>query len=222
MAGKTATEELELIDVGGDEGGFPPGDLGPNGDAGGSAALPQRIYLTGIWLALASILMFFMALTSSYIVRKGLSTDWVALPLPPILWLNTVVLLVSSLTIERARRSLARHLVGDFHRWWGITTALGGMFLAGQLVAWRQLAAAGVYLSTNPSSSFFYLLTGTHGAHLLGGIVALVYVGFRGRREDVRPGTRPSPHTVATMTSVYWHFLDGLWVFLFLLLLLGR
>ena len=216
MATKTATDELELLDVGG-PGGFGPEGFGHPG-GGGGGAVPQRIYVTGIWLALASILMFFTALTSSFLVRKGLANDWVPFALPRILWGNTAVLLLSSVSVERARRRLGQRAVGEFRRWWGLTTALGLVFLAGQLVAWRQLAAAGVYLASNPSSSFFYLLTGAHGAHLLGGVLALFYVGFR---KSAAEG-RLSQQTAVTVVSIYWHFLGGLWVYLFLLLHWGR
>jgi cytochrome c oxidase subunit 3 len=216
MPGNSVTEEIDIQDVGtggGDLAGGPggPGGEGPGGAAG---AVPQRIYLTGMTMGLAAILMFFMALTSAYIVRKGTQHDWMPIPLPRILWLNTLVLLVSSWTIEKARLQATR--VG-FRYWWGVTTALGGLFLLGQLLAWRQLAAAGVYLASNPSSSFFYLLTAAHGAHLLGGMVALLYVGWRSwQRAHVTPAT------AAEVVAVYWHFMDGLWIFLLLLLYLGR
>lgn len=210
MTAKTATEELELIDVRGGERGP---DLG-GGGGGQRAPVPApQVYLTGIWLALAAILMFFLALTSAFIVRKGISTDWVSIPWPRLLWANSAVLLISSATLERARRLLAAGQARAFHRWWGITTVLGVVFLAGQVAAWRELAAAGVYLSTNPSSSFFYVLTGAHGAHLLGGVLALLWVGVRAR------ANRPAAVQAA---SIYWHFMGALWVFLFLLLQLGR
>ncbi|MGH9862919.1 MAG: cytochrome c oxidase subunit 3 [Candidatus Acidiferrales bacterium] len=218
MTAKTATEELELTDVGHDEHG--PDEPRSGGNGGGAAlpAMPQHAYLTGIILALAAITMFFLALTSSFIVRKGLADDWVAFPLPPILWLNTALLLASSVSLERARRELRRGERGRFQRWWALTTALGLGFLAGQLIAWQQLAAAGVYLASNPSSSFFYVLTGSHGLHLLGGVIALSVVGFRPRREDARL----SQTTAARVAGVYWHFMGGLWVYLLLLLLLGQ
>ncbi len=217
MAGKAATEELDLTEVGGGRGGFDAPSGRGDGDGGGApgrAGMPQGIYVTGIWLALASIVMFFTALTSSFIVRKGLSNDWVAFPLPRILWANTAVLLASSATLERARRLLRRQNSPGFRRWWGMTTGLGLLFLAGQLVAWRQLATAGVYVATNPSSSFFYLLTGAHGVHLLGGLLALYYAGFRGLERARR-------QTAANATGIYWHFMGGLWVILFLLLSTG-
>lgn len=211
MTGKAATEELEALDVGGTGAGadwpWEPG--GPDG-----SAVPQRVYVTGVWLALASILMFFTALTSAYLVRQGISTDWVPIELPTILWGNTVVLLASSATIERARRLLARGRPEGFRRWWGLTTALGLLFLAGQFVAWTELRAAGVYLGTNPSSSFFYVLTGAHGLHLVGGVAALLYLARRDEGREHRAGLQ----TATAAASVYWHFLGGVWIGMFLLL----
>jgi cytochrome c oxidase subunit 3 len=158
-----------------------------------------------------------MALTSSFLVRKGLGNDWVAFNFPRILWVNTLLLLASSFTIRAARRHLHENEQASFRSWWGVTTALGIAFLAGQVIAWRQLAAQGVFLVTNPSSSFFYVLTAAHGLHLLGGIVALLYVSSRNWRRS-----RISQVTATDVASIYWHFMDGLWVFLFALLYLGR
>lgn len=201
----------------------PPNDSG-GGDGGGrgdgAEARARGTYLLGIYLALATITMFFMALVSAYIVRKGVGNDWQALAPPRILWLNTVVLVASSVTLEIARRRLARGDFASFRNWWGISTALGLLFLAGQLVAWRQLMEAGIFLATNPSSAFFYLLTASHGAHLLFGVALLVAVAVR--RWQPAPGRLLTRSIAADVTSVYWHFMDGLWVFLFLLLAFGR
>ncbi len=222
MTARTASGEVELIEVGGGDRGPVSAEFRPGrgGDGGAAPLFPQRIYISGIVLALAAMLMFFMALASAYVVRKGLSGDWIPLGLPRILWLNTAVILLSSATIERARRLLAPQAAGlrDFRGWWGLTTALGVLFLVGQLIAWRQLAAAGIYLATNPSSSFFYLITTAHGIHLLGGLVALSVVGFRSWPAEARV----SRGTAVTVSAIYWHFLGVLWVFLFLLLLVGR
>ncbi len=215
------TQEIEIVDAGQGGGtGIPAGGDDHGGSGGGAAAIPRRAYFTAISLGLAAIVMFFMALTSSYIVRRGLGGDWQPVRLPPILWLNTLVLLTSSATIEVARRQLGPSALESFRRWWALTTALGILFLVGQVQAWRQLAAAGVFLSSNPSSSFFYVLTAAHGLHLLGGIVALVYVAFRAW--PAVAGSRITQGTAAELTSIYWHFMDGLWIFLFLLLNLGR
>ena len=210
MAGKAATEEPEVLDMGGGSTGDLPWE--PGGPGG--SALPQRVYVTGIWLALASILMFFTALTSAYLVRQGISTDWVPIELPAILWANTAVLLGSSATIERARRLLAEGRLEGFRRWWGFTTLLGLLFLVGQVLAWNELRAAGVYVATNPSSSFFYVLTAAHGVHLLGGVVALLYLGRWDESREHRAGRT----TAAAATTVYWHFLGVIWVGVFLLL----
>jgi cytochrome c oxidase subunit 3 len=217
------SEEIELIHSGkGPGGGNFSGDGGDGGDSGGSGdsygatRVPQRAYVTGMFIALAGILMFFMAFVSAYIVRKGMpNSAWIPLQVPRILWLNTLVLIASSITLGRAHNRFKAQDEEGFRHWWATTTFLGVLFVAGQIIAWRQLAAQGIFLATNPSSSFFYVFTGAHGAHLLGGILALLYVQFRATRKVARG-------TAIEVVSMYWHFMDGLWVFLFLLLYLGR
>src|SRR6266403_1871231 len=108
----------------------------------------------GVVDPVAASVMFFMALASSYIVRKGLGTDWQRTPMPRVVWFKTAVLLFSSVTIIVARRKLESGAHEAFRTWWALTTGLGLLFLAGQIIAWRGLAAAGMLLSTNPSSSF--------------------------------------------------------------------
>lgn len=219
MPGSVLTEELQIGHGGGSGGGKGDGRGDDGSGPGGNAApgVPLRAYYTAIWLALAAIIMFFMALVSALIVRRGIGGDWRPIALPRILWLNTLVLVASSFTLERARRAYSRNEAGQFRLWWSATTALGLAFLAGQYAAWRQLAAAGVYVATNPSSSFFYLLTAAHAAHLLGGITALLYVLLRGWAH-----LRRRSGIAAEVTGVYWHFMDGLWVFLLLVLQMGR
>src|SRR5579872_1206349 len=175
----TLTDELEILHSG--HGGGTDVQAGGDGDnsRGGLPAVPRRVYFTAVQLALAGIVMFFMALTSSFLVRKGLGDDWVAFALPKVLWFNSLLLLASSLTIELARRNLREGALSIFNRWWVITTALGILFVTGQWVAWRNLAAQGVFLATNPSASFFYVLTAVHALHLIGGIIFLLVVGLR-------------------------------------------
>ena len=178
--------------------------------------MPERRYYTGMMMALAAITMFFAAFTSAYIVRKGLSDDWRTLSLPFLMWPNTFILLASSLTLEKARRCLSEP--DKFRRWWWATTLLGIGFVFGQLLVWSQLRAGGVYVHTNPSSSFFYVLTGAHAVHLFGGIVALLYLSTRMWRASwFTPGA-----TTVGVTALYWHFMDGLWIYLLLLILLWR
>jgi cytochrome c oxidase subunit III len=176
----------------------------------------------GMWVGLASILMLFTALTSAYIVRAGLSEDWRPLQVPGFLWLSTALILASSLTFKLAQRAINRFEVKAYNQWVAVTGLLGLGFLTTQLLAWRQLVAQGIYLASNPHSSFFYVLTGVHGIHLLGGILGLCYLLFRtwnilGSREALIKRQR-----AAGVIGLYWHFMDGLWVYLFLLLFLWR
>ena len=164
---------------------------------------------------LAAIVMFFAALSSAFIVRRGLSDDWLHTPLPNVIWFSTAVLLASSAALEFARRELKAGKRERFNQLWILGSALGVIFLLGQYVTWRALNAQGVYLATNPSSSFFYVLTAAHAVHLIGGVLALLYVSAQALRLQLGPGKR----TAVDVTAIYWHFLDGLWIYLFALFL---
>jgi len=172
---------------------------------------------TGIWVALAAITMGFASLTSAMVVRQGTGLDWRHLTLPPILYLNTVLLLASSLTLEIARRRIAGYARGLDRRlaipmgWLLATLALGLLFVAGQYAAWLRLKAAGLYLATNPNSSFFYLFTGVHAVHVLGGLAGLVYVLSKLHRSILRRSTLAA-------AAQYWHFMGLLWLYLLSLL----
>ena len=195
-------------------GGFRPGGFG--GGAGwGEFRVPERTYRLGMWFALTGIVMLFAAFTSALVVRKGMSFDWVPVRVPRVLWLNTLVLLSSSATLELSRHWLRARAAKAFIRWLSVTLVLGLGFLAGQIIAWRELAARGVYLASNPGSSFFYVLTAAHGFHLLGGVVALAYVVLRARRIALGQARR----TPLDVTAIYWHFMDALWIYVFFVLM---
>jgi len=172
---------------------------------------------TGVWVFVAGVSMTFAALTSALIVRKGGALDWRHFTLPSILYLNTVVLLASSVTLEIARRHVAAFMGGvkdttaNPARWLYATLSLGLLFLAGQYVAWRQLSAQGLYLATNPSSSFFYVFTAAHALHLLGGLCAMVRVIRKLSLHVLKRSTLDA-------TAHYWHFMDVLWIYLLVLL----
>ena len=227
MPGTTAFPDEEIIieDRHGGGGGLTPppggGDDGGDNDKRrcpepGGRPSPNRYY-TAIALGIVSILMFFMALASAFLVRRGTSGDWIPVHLPVVLWFNTGAILLSSYTLERARGALARQDLFGFRNLWTMTTGLGILFLVGQLVAWRQLVAQGVFMAKNPANSFFYIFTAAHGVHLLGGVGALLYVLLR--KFDEKGITLP---TAAEVASYYWHFMDGLWIFLLALLYLGK
>ena len=174
---------------------------------------------SGVWVAIFAITMFFAAFTSALFVREGSAVDWTHLVLPPILYANTMVLLLGSLTLVMASRVVNAHVLLDSHAvktvmvWLIATLVLGSLFIAGQYEAWRQLAAQGLFLSTNPNSSFFYVFTGMHILHLLGGIAALVYL----------IGQLAGSHTTFRRaafqnTAIYWHFMGVLWLYLLFIL----
>ncbi len=209
------TLEVPRRNAGSGRGGNGFGGLGRgDGPEGQGRSVPSGAYRTGMWMGLVAIVMLFAAFTSAMVVRKGAAPDWAVIALPRILYLNTVVLLASSVALETSRRYLQGGWAARFKAWLYVTVVLGLAFIGGQLFAWRELAARGVYLSTNPSSSFFYLLTAAHGLHLVGGIIALSYLVARA--PQLAAGIKR--RVAVDVTALYWHFMDGLWIYLLLLL----
>jgi cytochrome c oxidase subunit 3 len=194
--------------------GAPPRPDGDGGDDGsrGAAGDPRRF---GLWLFLGSLTMLFVGFSSAYVVRRA-AADWAPLPPPRILWASGAAILASTAALEVARRRLRGWDLLGAQAWLAATGTLGALFLAGQLLAWRALAAMGVYLATNPHSSFFYVLSGLHALHLLGGMVWFAVVMWRVRRMKYTPGG-----DALGLFATYWHFLTALWVYLFLLLFLA-
>ncbi len=170
---------------------------------------PPGLYRVGLLIACGSILAFFAALVVAFYWRSHTPPYWAPITLPHTLWLSTSVILVSSFTFEAARRAYRRGSHPAAARLLMITACLGMAFLASQLAAWRTLVQRGYYLSQNPYSSFFYMFTGLHAAHLVGGLIALfiVTLGRKTRRETV------------DAVTFYWHFLGALWIALFVILL---
>lgn len=217
------------------------GDDG-RGNAGDYSRRLRRARL-GIVVAITPIVMLFVSFTSAYIVRQGLPTydeattsyvrDWLSISLPSgLLMINTVLLVLSSVTIELARRQLNRQAalapiqtipgvsLGNERTfpWLSVTAVLGIGFLAGQWLAWRTLGDRGFFLATSPSSSFVYLLTASHAVHLAGGLLALTYAliaPFLGK-------TLESRRILLDVTAWYWHFMAVLWIYIFALLELAR
>jgi cytochrome c oxidase subunit 3 len=219
----TATSTNQVLDAaigGGGSRGRNGNGFRKNGGGDGDEGFhysPAR-YRVGIWVAIGSIVMLFTALTSAYIVRMASSDDWTPLVMPKVLWLSTAVLLISSGTIEISKRSLKQQRNSQYGLWLTVTAVLGVVFVGSQYAAWRNLARQGVYVATNPHSSFFYLFTAVHGLHVFGGLLALTYLLLRTRkrRDSVKGELRRIG--AAEAATVYWHFLDGLWICLFLLL----
>jgi len=192
----------------------------------------------GLAVAMTPILMLFISFTAAYLVRRGFLTfdfsnnayirTWVPVQLP---WswmlVNTVVLILSSVTIELARRDITRQSalapiqsipgvsLGDERHfpWLALTTVLGFAFLAGQLLLWNLLASRGFHLNTGPSSSFVYFLTGMHAIHLMGGVLALVFADVA----TLLHGPVESRRIVVDITAWYWHFMTGIWIYILVL-----
>ena len=169
------------------------------------------LYRVGLLLACGSILVFFAALVFAFYWRSRTPPFWAPIALPQSLWLSTAIILVSSVTFEAARRTYRKGLHLIAARLLVVTASLGAAFLVSQLAAWRDLVNRGYYLTQNPYSSFFYMFTGLHAAHLIGGLIALfvVVLGRSTRRESV------------DVVAYYWHFLGALWIALFVILLIS-
>jgi cytochrome c oxidase subunit 3 len=172
---------------------------------------------SAIWVGIAAICMSFAAFTSALIVRQGSSNDWRHITLPSVLFLSTLLLLASSVTLEVARRRVASFMSGGDAQiaasrfWLYLTLALGLLFVAGQYMAWLQLRSQGLYLATNPNSSFFYVFTAVHALHVFGGLAGLLRVIRKLGNSTLRRST-------LNAASYYWHFMGVLWIYLFLLL----
>jgi cytochrome c oxidase subunit III len=201
-------------------GGFDDfGDGGNGGRDGGGwsneLTPPPEGYSLAIRLAIISITVLFLALSSAYIFNRAMRQP---IATPPILWVSTGFILASSVTVEMARRALRRRLENRFRLWISTTMLLGLCFLAAQIVLWKHLVASGFYINKNLHSGYAYIFTGLHGAHLIGGLIALAYVMFRERSAWTVVRRRVS----VDATTLYWHFLDGLWIYLLVLIFYWR
>jgi cytochrome c oxidase subunit 3 len=247
LAPNLAVKDPRSRDVGG---GSPPpyggGGNGDNGAGNGAFNYGERLRRArlGLVLGLTAIFMLFVGFTSALLVRKGLpsfdpqtntySRDWVGIRLPyTLLMVNTFVLLLSSLTMEFARRAIARRAalapvrsipgvsLGEERSfpWLGTTVVLGLGFLAGQLLLWEVLREHGLFVNTNPSSSFAYLLFGTHAIHLAGGVLALMYAAASSwlLHKPVE-----AQRIAVDVTAWYWHFMALLWTYILVLLMVAR
>ena len=169
----------------------------------------------GLGLFLAVVGVLFAMLISAYLMRRDAGADWRALPVPPVLFVNTGLIVLSSLALHWAHVAAGEGNIRDLRS----ALLTGGVaaagFLVGQVLAWRQLSAAGYWLAANPANTFFYLLTALHGLHLLGGLAALGATTRRAWRSDDARALRLS----VDLCAIYWHFLLVIWLILFALLM---
>ena len=165
----------------------------------------------GLWGFLATIAMLFAGFSSAYLVRRA-AGDWLPIAAPQVLYWNTLILVFSSAGLEIGRVALRAGKQSAFRSWTFAGTLLGFAFLAGQVIAWKQLVDIGIFLPTSPHSSFFYIFSGLHGVHLLGGVGWLLYSFGRAWGDSERG------YTALRLCATYWHFLTAIWLFIFYLL----
>lgn len=216
-------EEIELERPISDDGiiGGPPPPQEPddephNNPEGypGRNITPLSAYRVATTWVMVSVVMLFSTLTFLVKQRWATSEDWVSVALPNVLYVNTGILLMSSMALEFARRALLRDGSRRCARWLLLTLILGLVFLAGQLIAWQQLVTRGLYMASNPGSFFIYLISGVHGFHLLGGIGVLTFIViFFNTWED-----KLKQETAVSVIALYWHFMDALWIYLLVML----
>ncbi|MES2388476.1 MAG: cytochrome c oxidase subunit 3 [Bacteroidota bacterium] len=170
-----------------------------------------------LWLIIVSIVMIFASMTSAYLVRRD-DGNWAEFNLPPVLWASSIVLLLSSVTMHWAYIEAKHNNFGRLRIALALTTLLGALFVYLQFTGWQYLVDVGVYLVGNPSGSFLYVITGLHAFHLISGMVFLLIVLWQAYRSQVNSKSLVS----IEMCTTYWHFLDGLWIYLFIFLLINH
>lgn len=166
-----------------------------------------------LWLFIVSVVMIFASLTSAYIVREA-EGNWLLFEMPQIIYYNTIIIVLSSVTMQWAYSAAKKDNLNNLRIGLIATTALGFAFLAGQYLAWGALVDNNVFFVGNPAGSFMYVLTGLHGVHLISGVIFLSLV--------LRAAFKYKVHSrnllKVEMCTTYWHFLGGLWVYLFIFL----
>jgi len=170
-----------------------------------------------LWLFMVTIVMLFAAFTSAYIVRQS-EGNWVVFELPMMFYYSTGILLISSITIHLAYINAKRDNLSALKLATIITFILGLLFIYTQFNGWKSLVEQGVYLVGNPSGSFLYIITGLHGAHIIAGIIFLSILLF----STIKYKVHSKNMLLMEMSATFWHFLDILWVYLFIFLILNR
>ncbi|MDH3530547.1 MAG: cytochrome c oxidase subunit 3 [Acidobacteriota bacterium] len=217
---------------GGPNGGGNNGNDGDHGDKGGREkslwenkyAEPENNLNLGksrvlMWFLLLIVLMTFGGLISAYVVlATNAALEWRPFELPFQVWISTALILLSSVTYDAGKRAFKADRAESAHKWFLTTTALGGMFVSSQILTWLALVDRGLYMSGNPYAGFFYILTGVHAVHVIGGMFALGYVVLKTRQRTGPGEGRAKLVTDVTSIGWYWHTMDLLWLVLLFLL----
>jgi len=224
-------EDLEQVRTGGPGGGGGPRDWEPGGRGGGddddfTRRMPRggpSAGMFGIIAMMVSITALFTTIIIAFLIRSHSRSHWQPVALPKGLWASTALILASSATLEAARRAFVRFRSHAYGNWLVLTFFIALGFILSQALVFRYMVEQGIYLRQNPHSSLFYVITGAHGVHVFGGLLALFYLICRValRAKDAEADLL-SQRNALSVTVVYWHFLDVLWVALFLILLNWR
>jgi cytochrome c oxidase subunit III len=183
------------------------------GDFDGTGAMAWPAAKIGLGVFLAVVGSLFALLVSAYFMRSGYA-DWRAIPVPQLLWVNTGALILGSIALQAARGSANRRNVDAVRSRLLAAGILGVVFLVGQLWAWKQLTTSGHFVAGNVADSFFYLITGLHGLHVIGGMVALGWTVDKAWRSETVDELRLN----IELSAIYWHFLLVIWLILFSLI----
>ena len=170
-----------------------------------------------LWVAICSIVMMFAGLTSAYIIKRN-QANWLTFDLPVIFWYSTALIIISSITLMLSQRAFAEREMSKYRRMLAVTCLLGISFIIMQVIGFTQLTASGFTLTKNVAYSFVYILVGLHALHVIGGVIALVVMLVR----IFSSKTRNYSSVPVEMMSTYWHFVDLLWIYLFVFLLMIR
>lgn len=170
-----------------------------------------------LWLFIVTVVMIFASLTSAYIVRQS-EGNWLEFDLPEIFWYTSGIIVASSITLHWAYLAAKRDELNQVRVGMFLTTLLGVAFLVGQWYSWVALVDRDVYFVGNPSGSFLYVFTGLHAIHLISGVIFLIIVLISSFRYKVHS----KDMTRMEMCATYWHFLGGLWLYLFMFLMLNH
>lgn len=168
-----------------------------------------------LWVAIGSLLMMFAGLTSAYIVKRNMA-NWQGYDLPHAFWYSTLAILISSVTMYLAQQSFKQRAMSKYRKLLIVTLVLGALFILFQVLGFQQLYAKQVTLTANVSYSFMYVIVSLHAAHVLGGIIALFILFAKAFSKK----TRIYNTVPVELVSTYWHFVDILWIYLLIFLIM--
>ncbi len=168
-----------------------------------------------MWMGIGSIIMMFAGLTSAYIVKRN-QANWISFEIPQLFWWSTICIVASSVTLYLASKAFKQRDMPKYKTLVTITMVLGVLFVAMQVMGFYQLTAKGITLQSNVSASFMYVIVGLHAVHVIGGIIALVLLFLKAYNTK----TKSYNNVTVDVISTYWHFVDILWIYLLIFLLM--